>query len=112
MFISTLGKDPSTGHVFDDVYGELIQDILDDETATDKGNSEDTIMEKDEFDIGKVYVDFNLIILNEFSYLGSWIDRSGIKEDVVQNCELLCSSVVNVVDSNPGSTLFNNIRIM
>ena len=69
MFISTLGKDPSTGHVFDDVYGELIQDILDDETATDKGNSEDTIMEKDEFDIGKVYVDFNLIILNEFSYL-------------------------------------------
>ena len=52
MFISTLGKDPSTGQVFDDVYGDLIQDILEDDAATDKTISEDT-MEKDDFDIGK-----------------------------------------------------------
>ena len=54
MFISTLGKDPSTGQVFDDVYGDLIQDILEDDAATDKTISEDT-MEKDDFDIGKKY---------------------------------------------------------
>ena len=52
MFISTLGKDPSTGQVFDDVYGDLIQDILEDDAATDKTISEDT-MEKDDFEIGK-----------------------------------------------------------
>ena len=52
MFISTLGKDPSTGHVFDDVYGDLIQDVLEDDAGTDKGHSEDTMEKADEFDIG------------------------------------------------------------
>ena len=67
MFISTLGKDPSTGQVFDDVYGDLIQDILEDDAATDKTISEDT-MEKDDFDIGKkyyinyMYTDFNPLL--------------------------------------------------
>lgn len=53
MFISTLGKDPSPGHVFDDVYGDLIQDILEEDTVTDKGTSDDT-GEKVEFDLGRV----------------------------------------------------------
>ena len=54
MVISSLGKDPSTEHVLNDVYGDLMQDILEDDSDSEKANDDDTA-EKIEFDLGILY---------------------------------------------------------
>ena len=59
MFISTLGKDPSNKSNCDDMYGELIRDILGD----DDEEEDDTDIDKTTTDISNDKVNVALFIV-------------------------------------------------
>jgi hypothetical protein len=63
MFISTLGKDPSNKTNCDDMYGELIRDILGDEDEEE----DDTDMDKTTTDISNDKVAISIDSLNKNS---------------------------------------------